>query len=437
MRNFRFLLLAALTLTACEIKEGDVDWDGSLFDDASLFRDSEADDDDGGTPPPKDAGKADAGKDAGKDASSGDSAVDSSLPPEDAGQALTPADVASVLAKGRCGALEACMGKELLLATFNGNDCVDFTTKQQADRDLHWLAGSVSRNSVTFRPEQLETCRKDLVKLGCDVTNRRLPESCERAVEGKSDIDDNCSIDQDCKGNAYCDKGSLETCPGQCAELQTSGLPCSSSLECNDGLVCRGGSCKVPLAEGDACTQRKGSECPPGLVCQGKSGMLTCQSIETLYAAKEGEACDLYGKLCQSGLVCQSQSASNTMGICAKPAAMNGTCRPAEPGQCPITQYCKDSRSNVTARAEPGKDGVCADLPRDGSTCIGTSTQAGEPLCPVGSLCCAPGAVCVGPMSAPVCHAMKMAGGACTTNAECYGGLCQADVCAITTIECK
>jgi hypothetical protein len=25
----------------------------------------------------------------------------------------------------------------------------------------------------------------------------------------------------------------------------------------------------------------------------------------------------------------------------------------------------------------------------------------------------------------------------CSTNAECYGGLCQANVCAITTIECK
>jgi hypothetical protein len=452
MRKFLGICWALLAVSACTIREGDFNWDsGSLFDDASTRRDGATvvpSDADGGVIPKdasaadagKDAGATDAGKDAsaadaGKDASVGDASADAAA--EDAGRPLTLGDVASVFATGRCGALEACMGKELLLASYGGNDCVDFTTRQQQDRHLHWLAGSVSANRVTFRPEELLQCQKDLVKLGCDVASHRLPASCELAVEGKASVDDNCTIDQDCKGDAYCDKGMLETCPGTCAAPQPSGLPCTVSAQCADGLVCRSGNCKAQLAEGEACTARKGTECPPGLLCQGKDGMLTCQSIASVYAGKEGEACDLYGKLCQTGLVCQSQSASSTMGTCAKPVAVNGTCRVSEPGQCPITQYCKDARSNVTTRAPAGKDGVCVDLPADGAACIGTSSQSGQPLCPVGSLCCAPGTVCVGTPSAAMCHSVKMAGGACTSNAECYSARCAADSCEVSTIECK
>jgi hypothetical protein len=437
MRNSRLICLAAMALSACTIEEGDVDWDGSLVDDASTRGDSaesDSGDEDGGVPV-KDAGQ-DAGKDAGKDASTTDAAMpDASV--EDAGQPLNPSDVAAALARGRCGALEACLGKSLLSASFDGNDCVDFTTRQQADRHLHWLPASIAADRVTFRPAALAQCEKDLVSLGCDVVSKRMPASCEQAVEGQADVDADCTIDQDCKGNAFCDKGALETCPGHCAAPQTSGLPCGASLECADGLVCRDGNCKVPLVEGDTCSRRKGSDCPPGLVCQGIDGMLTCRSIESLYAAKQGESCDLYGRLCEIGLVCQSQNSGNTSGTCAPLAAMNATCRPSEPGQCPSTQYCKDARANVSTRAPAGKDGVCADLPTDAEACIGISTQSGQPPCPIGSVCCVPGSVCVAGSAAPMCHAMKMAGGACSTNAECYGGLCQANVCAITTIECQ
>jgi hypothetical protein len=443
MRNSSWTLLTAtilsactLALSACTIEEGNFDWDGSLFDDAGNKRDASdsdsGDDDDAGVM------VKDAGKDAGKDAST---MLDATMPADtgaaDAGRPLTTSDVAAVLARGRCGALEACLGKSLLLASYDGNDCVDFTTRQQADRHLHWLADSVTAGRVTFRPDELAQCEKDLVKLGCDVASKRLPASCEQAVQGNRNLDADCSIDQDCKDNAYCFKGTLETCPGTCSALQTSGLPCAASQECADGLVCRGGSCNDPLAEGDTCSRRKGNDCPPGLVCQGKDGMLTCQSLETLYVGKAGDACDLYGKLCENGLVCQSQTSANTMGKCAPLADKNGTCRLAEPAQCPNTQYCKDSNANTTARATPGKDGVCADLPTEAHACIGISTQSGQPPCPVGSVCCAPGTVCVDEASTPMCHALKMAGSACSTNAECYGGLCQGDVCAITTIECK
>lgn len=418
MRNLCWLSIAAVSVTwlsACEIEEGS--FDGSFFEDSSTSQEEDSgdvDEDDAGKPPPKDAGPKDAGSDAGKD--SGTEMKDADVPPE---PPLTPSDVANVFSKGQCAALQACLGDAMLVDSYEGNDCVDFNTRQKSDQHLHWLMSSVSANRVTFRPEKLEQCEKDLAALKCDVRNRRLPASCEEAVEGKSDVDGSCSIDQDCKGNAWCDKGMLESCPGTCAALQPNGLPCTDSVQCADGLICRAGSCSAPLSEGDQCNSSD-KRCPPGLIC--RSSM--CQALSTVYVGALGATCDAVGQLCQMGLVCQSDDPNATSGLCAKPAALNGACRPSQPGQCPITQYCKNKSSGVTTQAKPGTDGVCADRPKDGQACV-----EGEN--------CAPGARCVG--EPPTCKNLKTAGGVCASdsNAECYAGACEGGICAVTTIDCN
>jgi hypothetical protein len=327
------------------------------------------------------------------------------------------------LARGRCGALEACLGgKTLLEPIYQGNDCVAFTTRQQSDRQLHYLAASVASGRVEFRPDQLEACRTALVALSCDVASRALPAACEEAIEGQSDLGQNCNIDLDCAGSAYCYKGTQETCPGQCVASQTSGLPCTSSSQCADGLMCLGGLCGTPLSEGDACQNRiVQSDCPPGLVCQGTSGNLKCQSVASLYSANLDQACDAFGKLCQVGLVCQSASSSNTMGVCRPPSAAGATCRPAEPSQCPSSQYCKDARASVMDRAQAGKDGVCADRPKAGQSCEFSD--------------CAPGARCIDGM----CYAFQAAPNACASgnNGECYGGSCEQNICVINALDCN
>jgi hypothetical protein len=414
MRVFLRSSFACLVLfgAGCTIGDGDFDgFDGSPFDDEdggedrdAARRDAAGEDDDSGTPSTRDAG-TDAG-DAGGE------------PNE---PTLTAADVPNLIARGRCGALEACIGKTLLGPVFENNDCVDFTTRQLADRHLHYLGASISAGRVTFRASALEACRKAIVALGCDVTSRPLPAECEDAIEGEVELDHGCNIDQDCKGDAYCDKGMQETCPGTCAPLQAAGLPCNSSTQCASGLMCLGSSCRTPLSEGDACQNRiVNSECPPGLVCQGRDGDETCQSIETLYSAKLGEDCDLYGKLCEVGLVCASQSAQNTQGKCAQPSAAGTTCRRAEPNQCPATQYCKTTSASSMERATPGSDGVCAERPAAGQSCEFSAS-------------CKPGARCIGEQ----CRALQSAGGTCGANAECYGGLCEQEVCVITTLDCS
>jgi Dickkopf N-terminal cysteine-rich region len=413
-----------LLCAACEIHTGDSRWDAAFpwdEDDSGAStgkdagRDARAADEDGGA----DGRNKDAAISGNSDAGmSGDMPIDSGLPPIDEPTDLKPDAFADTLAKGRCGALQNCIGAAMLLESYRGNDCVEALTHQYQERDLHWLTKAVALGHVKFRGDQLAKCQSDIVALGCDVQSRRLPASCEQAVEGTIDVDGACSIDQECTGNDFCDKGTLETCPGSCAALQSNGLPCSTSSQCNDGLLCRGGTCSAPAAEGDACSQYLVfGECPPGLVCQGMGSpnSLTCQSIATLYSGKNGDACDAYGKLCQSGLACASQSTSNTKGLCAPIAAAGGKCRAAVPSQCPSEQYCKNSSAGSTARVAPGKDGVCSDKPGAGQDCDAANG-------------CGKGTVCL--TTDGQCHTYKRDGETCVEDRECYGGSCPDGTCA-------
>jgi hypothetical protein len=430
MRNKRwFWLILVACSSACEVHVGDGGFDGSFWDD---FDDSGSTGSIGFDPAPparRDAGRVGVGDEDG-----GVQPVDASKPIDagsttssDASSMMTPDNspdaVAGYFARGMCGALEACIGEERTRLALKGNDCVEFTTRQLKDRQLHWLMQSISGRRVTFAPDRLAACQRDITAFGCDVKVRRLPASCTAALEGLRDIDENCSIDFDCSGRAYCDKGTLETCPGTCAELQPAGLPCEASAQCADGLLCRDGVCKLSRADGDACTVRFGSECADGLICQGKAGALTCQNLKSVYVGARDAACDRFGKLCADGFVCRSQNATSSAGVCAAISSANGTCRAAEPSQCPVGQYCKEKSTAKVVGG--GVDGVCADRPRDGQAC---SASGAVPDC-------APGFACVG--DPPTCRPLHSAGGDCISNAQCYGGLCQSGTCVVTTIECR
>jgi hypothetical protein len=409
MRKISLLGLAVFTWTACTIGDGDVDWDGSIFDDA-------ASDEDAGSVA-ADGGDASSSPDSSPD----DAARPDSSVPDGGEPVLEPSDVAAVIARGRCGALKACLGEQLLSASFEGNDCVEYTTRQQADRHLHWLKDSVDASRVTFRPELLAACEADLIALGCDVTSMPSPDSCERAVEGKAKLDEDCTIDQDCEGSAWCDKGMQESCPGYCAPLQAEGMGCSASTQCASGLLCRGDVCTAQPSKGDACgAYLAPSACPPGLVCQGATE-LTCRSIGAVYVGKAGDSCDAFDALCEFGLVCQSQTQEDTTGRCVAKAASGGDCRRAQPNQCPADEYCKIAQSGEMDPVPPGMDGVCAKRPVAGEAC--------------GFEDCAPGSRCIGDES-PICRPLKIAGEACEFDSECYGGLCFAEHCSVTTIAC-
>jgi hypothetical protein len=427
--------------SACEVHIGNADWDSGSWDDWDW-------DDDDGDPwesPRNDAGtplrdgSTPSDEDAGG-AQNGDAAiggeVDAATPgPTIDAAVLNPGDnpdeqtvtigmVAEFLARGSCGALSECMGEELLRESLRGLDCVEFRTQVYANRELYWLAKSVAFGRVTFRPDLLTACERDLLDLKCDVQSQRLPQSCRDALEGKADVDETCAIDQECAGDTYCNKGLVESCPGSCASLQTNGLPCLASSECADGLVCRKGACAVALSEGAKCSVHLGyGECAPGLVCQGASAdSFICRKVSAVYIGKEGDTCDKTDKLCELGLVCQSQSATSVMGKCAKPAARGGRCRPSEPGQCPSGFYCKDARTNVSTRAPAGTDGICSELPSDGSACIA-------------AIGCKPGQICSNVDER--CHARAGVGKDCVEDAQCYTSRCGENGKCSAPIDCS
>lgn len=420
--SLRSLLLCSVFLTACEVHVGNADWDSGAWDDWDWNDDGFGDpwEDthrDGGVPQGGSSAPStddDAGAGDNVDAAVPGSMIDAAvlMPGDNPDEpTITLGMVAEILARGSCGALADCMGETLLRDSLRGMDCVEFRTQVYANRDLYWLAKSVAYGRVTFRPELLSACEQDLINLGCDAQSRRLPDSCREALEGKAVVDETCAIDQECAGDAYCNKGLVESCPGTCASLQSSGLPCVNSSECADGLVCRGGVCEVPLVEGDPCTVHLGyGECSPGLVCQGAAAdKFTCRSVASVYVGKVGDVCDKTDKLCEVGLVCQSQSATSLMGICGEPAAGGEVCRPSEPSQCPADHYCKDASDGVTARAAPGVDGVCARLPADGQSCVA-------------AIGCQPGAYCSSVDEK--CHVRRAVGESCFENAECYTASC-------------
>lgn len=425
MRHLFFGLILALAgvLASCKVSVGHGNFDGSVFDhDAGSKKDA------GGR---KDAGHprndaAATGEDGGSDEDGGGGSAGhgggtgGSGSHPDAGQTVTPADVPSLFAGAVCGALEACMGKLLLLEYLNGVDCVALITHQQSERDAHFLPDSIAAGRVLFRPAHFDDCLNDIKAFGCEVRSRRLPQSCKDAIAGQVALHQACSIDFDCAGDAYCDKGlSTQTCPGSCASTQSESLPCNSSSECADHLECPspGTKCTTDLAEGDSC--ESSGVCPAGLVCHGPQGSRKCQSLG-IYSAKLGDDCDAVGTLCQAGLVCESLNATSTMGKCKQPVAKDATCRRAQPEECPDGQYCKSADPSSNAKATPGQDGICADLPGDGASCA--------------TLSCAPGMVCVGPpdnANARFCHALQSVGGSCDDAKECYSANCEAGSCAL------
>ncbi len=394
MRRTKWLLLswslcAASSWAGCSVSAGNGGNGGSIFPDRdAATTDAASKDEDSGS----------TGEDGGQ------VSVDASA---DGGTASTqPGDAPALLATAVCGALRDCLGAQGLLDYLNGSPCEDYVTKQQGDRDLHWLPESVQASRVSWNPSRIAQCQADLRAFGCQVQSRRLPASCKQAIQGKVAVNGSCSIDYDCEGTAYCDK-SASPCPGVCTAPQAIGRPCTASRECADMAVCRSGMCVALLQDGDPCEQdAKGAyTCPPGLTCTTTGSSHVCQANASVFVGKENDACDALVMLCEPGLVCASTT--GTMGVCAKLAAMGGSCKRAKPSQCPTGQLCDATAAGAT--------GTCVDLPGAGMACLrGTS--------------CAPGNVCI--QAEGACHAMATVGEACVDSAQCYSGTCTQGQCA-------
>jgi hypothetical protein len=399
-RKLCFLALLCASLWGC--KEGDVDFgDGGLFDD----------DAGGGDAAVVDAGARDAGReDAGdpdEDAGEG--------PTPDAGADPSPEDWPMHFATALCDALEDCYGSaDLLRDALNGRDCTALNENLLRNGELRNLADSAAAGRVLWRPVELADCLQDVRGLGCASRSARLPASCELLIVGTVPLGEDCALDEECAGDAYCDRLTTSTCPGTCSELLAEDTTCTNDDDdqCEDGLVCFNATetC-VPLgATGDDCGAGLPA-CTPGLVCTGPAATATCAPFATVHTGQVGESCNPEGELCEAGLVCESVDEDS--GMCAEPVGAGEPCRRASPNQCPPSQYC--------SAMDPGETGTCTDYPEDGDPCIADGRAQ----------TCADGAVCI----EDTCRDREQVDAPCTDDAQCWSGACGDDgACAAPEI---
>lgn len=276
----------------------------------------------------------------------------------------------------------------------------------------------------------------------------------------------------------------------RCDWQRVPGARCTTDLECRFGVDrCVNGVCVEKGGSGEPCSDLKASgDCKPGFTCRAQpGGQATCTRSAAL-----GEACSLDGVAavrCGTCTFCDSQShtckavtdssleCDAATGCPKHYACISGKCafkaRAGEPcsltpgapafnrGNCLYADnYCRTAGGATagTCAPLPGRgepciasqcakpflcDGAtCVDAPRagqpclnnqcaDGATCaFATRTcvalpQAGAP-CSIGQ--CAPGNICI----SGTCRDALATGAACTNNAECATGHCDAvaHVCA-------
>jgi hypothetical protein len=320
-----------------------------------------------------------------------------------------PAEIAGVL----CDAFADCAAP--LLDAFLAGDCETELTRDFED-DMGDLQRLIADGRVAYDAEQGAACVDALRAAGCDALRGDSPEVCDAALDGTVANGGDCNSDAECKGDSYCKEEAQ--CPGTCTALAAVGDDCLSTA-CEDGAFCNDeGKCQREPAAGQPCDELA-AQCEFGSLCIGADAEAavagTCKPIDDVFAAGEGEACDLEAQqLCKAGLSCAVISFDMQAGIqaeCTKPVAAGAACKVAAPQQCPVEQYCD-------LGSEAGSfEGTCRALP-----------QAEEP-CGENQLC-APGLSCVGNGDATVCKPLARIGASCTADAACHSGLCRAGKCA-------
>ena len=323
-----------------------------------------------------------------------------------------PAQLPSLLAVATCDALERCIDPLLLNDQLAGRNCVKLHEGRFAASDLRYLPDSVAAGLVLWDPDFIGECLGDVRLLGCDVKSSRLPFSCDDAFAGTVAIGDECTINEDCEGDAFCDKGAGATCPGTCAALQGLGMPCSQNddAQCEDGLVCFRGSCE-PLGELDDKCGGDQPGCRPGLECADDGSGPACVDLDAIYTESRDAPCDVTGPLCVPPFVCASTM--GTEGVCAATVGADAPCVRAVPNQCPAHQYCD---ADI-----PGAEGTCRDRPGRGEDCLDRQEACADQHACVDGVCLPIGGV----------------GTFCATAAECYSGECDSDGTCAAPLQCQ
>jgi hypothetical protein len=210
------------------------------------------------------------------------------------------------------------------------------------------LTSAVRAGAVKLVAEEIERCIEATTRQlqGCDwVTplTRAAPQACDSLVHGQVEGGARCRSSLECTDGLFC-RGLGPTTPGVCAEPAAVGTACGQGQDmlaiytrqsAHEGRhadcagACRAGQCTAVVGLDGACNATQ--ECTAGTHCA--SGRCTTGRFAKLGEACSGDAC-LEGAVCTGG-VCVARKAAGErctspfecQAACVKqPGAASGTC---------------------------------------------------------------------------------------------------------------
>lgn len=330
------------------------------------------------------------------------------------GAASVPmADVPAKLAQVVCDDEKTCAGDAAAIF-FNGEDCVQRETVAIEQGEFSGLQAAIDAKRVSYHGDKVDGCIAALTGKGCEIFGKRLPAACSDVFQGTVADGGTCTLNEECVGDSVCVNDTV--CPGKCGPKVAAGGKCDADDDCQDGLACSDASytcVKIPGA-GESCGGG-GADCGAGLICVGADpNAKTCATFASVFAAKEGDGCDLAaGKLCQTGLSCEATDLTTQppTETCVKPVSSGAACKAAAPDECPAGEYCAVAKGTFA--------GTCTPVPAANAAC-GNSALS--------STVCAPYTRC--DPTALKCVPLQQDGGSCDDDSICYTGHCESGKCA-------
>jgi hypothetical protein len=255
------------------------------------------------------------------------------------------------------------------------------------DPGLVQAVGATSFGRVGYDPELAADWLQTLRDISCDDTleNRRLlSEARAKVFGGRIDLGDACFADEECQGEAICDRsacpGNQLCCTGECVEFRTLSVGETCPLS-QQGMRLTAGCeelayCQSPPFDGMGDPPTQG-QC----VARSDNG-LPCDQVD---GCLDGQRCAVGGsgncyKLSESGEMCNPMlQQGSCLAISEVCSPGSSTCE-AAPGP---GQPCVNGRCAGWARCmDPdGSGGMCVAMPRAGEACDGSIPCLGDLFC--------------------------------------------------------
>jgi hypothetical protein len=231
---------------------------------------------------------------------------------EDAAKEPTLDELPGLFVDALCPELERCLGDDASARFFGSGGCEARLRAQLEDGDFSATQDAVEAGRVRYDGSQVSGCLAAIEGIGCgfQTTRTLMSARCNLVLEGDVAIGDDCALDEECAGVAFC-KRDGDSCPGTCSALLAADETCTSDDQCAEGLACPNsvGRCVAPGRLGQPCGRATDPGCAAGLLClgadagAGRAG--ECGDAEELFVAQRDEDCDPEGQvLCADDLAC-------------------------------------------------------------------------------------------------------------------------------------